>query len=262
MSLPSPTDGTTVVITGASSGIGEHIARGLAERGYSLTLIARRRDRLDALSDELRTARSISVDVVPLDLNDAAARARAVEQLRATPVAGLVNSAGFGTNGLFQDLPADRERDQVVLNVLALTELTHAVLPQMIERGAGAVLNIGSIAGFQPLPGAAVYSATKAYVQTFSEAVHEGLHGTGVSCTALCPGPVPTEWWDIAGERPPGGSIQVSVHDVAEAGIEAMREGKRLVVPGLLPRLTGLGGRLTPRGLLLPALRRAATRRR
>lgn len=262
MSLARPNPGTTVVITGASSGIGEHIARGLARRGYNLMLIARRRDRLAALSDELLSGRSISVDVVPLDLNAESGRSEAVERLRGTAVAGLVNSAGFGTNGLLQHLPPDRERDQVIVNVLALTELTHAVLPQMVDRGTGAVLNIGSIAGFQPLPGAAVYSATKAYVQTFSEAVHEGLHGSGVSCTALCPGPVPTEWWEIAGEQPPGGKVQVSVEEVAEAGITAMRAGKRLVVPGLVPKLTGLGGRFTPRALLLPALRLAAARRR
>ena len=261
MSLARPSAGSTVVITGASSGIGQEIARGLARRGYSLTLIARRRDRLDALADELRSGRSISVDVMTLDLTDAAGRASAVERLGSGRVAGLVNSAGFGTNGPFQDLPADRERDQVLLNVLALTELTHAALPSMIGRGSGAVLNLGSIAGFQPLPGAAVYSASKAYVQTFSEAVHEGLHGTGVSCTTLCPGPVPTEWWEVAGENPPGGLAQVSAADVAEAGIEGMLAGKRVVVPGLMPKLTGLGGRFTPRALLLPALRRAAARR-
>lgn len=261
MSLPSPSAGSTVVITGASSGIGQEIARGLARRGYSLTLMARRRDRLDALADELCTGRSISVDVMAVDLNDAVDRARATDLLRGGRVAGLVNSAGFGTNGLFHTMPLERERDQIVLNVLALTELTHAALPPMVDRGSGAVLNIGSIAGFQPLPGAAVYSATKAYVQTFSEAVHEGLHGTGVSCTALCPGPVPTEWWEVAGEQAPGGSVQVSAENVADAGIEAMIGGKRLVVPGLVPKLTGLGGRFTPRALLLPALRRAAARR-
>jgi uncharacterized protein len=261
MSLARPGAGSTVVITGASSGIGQEIARGLARRGYSLTLIARRRDRLDALADELCTGRSVSVDVMAVDLTDGAARASVIDRLRTGQVAGLVNSAGFGTNGLFQTMPLGRERDQVVLNVLALTELTHAALPQMIDRGSGAVLNIGSIAGFQPLPGAAVYSATKAYVQTFSEAVHEGLRGTGVSCTALCPGPVPTDWWEVAGEKPPGGIAQVSAEDVAEAGIEGLIGGKRLVVPGLVPKLTGLGGRFTPRALLLPALRRAAARR-
>ncbi|MDZ4236472.1 MAG: SDR family NAD(P)-dependent oxidoreductase, partial [Dietzia sp.] len=121
MSLPSPSAGSTVVITGASSGIGQEIARGLARRGYSLTLMARRRDRLDALADELCTGRSISVDVVAVDLNDAAARAGVADRLRGGQVAGLVNSAGFGTNGLFHTMPLDRERDQIVLNVLALT---------------------------------------------------------------------------------------------------------------------------------------------
>lgn len=260
MTLAPPSDERTVVITGASSGIGAEIARGLARRGYRLTLIARRRDRLDALASELRGAAG-AVDVMDVDLGDAGARAAVAERLRAGGVAGLVNSAGFGTNGLFQDLPAGRESDQVVLNVLALTELTHAALLSMIGQGSGAILNIGSIAGFQPLPGAAVYSATKAYVQTFSEAVHEGLRGTGVSCTALCPGPVPTEWWEVAGEAPPGGPVQVSAAEVAAAGIDGMLSGKRLVVPGLVPKLTGLGGRFTPRALLLPALRRAAARR-
>lgn len=262
MSLATPSAGTTVVITGASSGIGMEIARGLARRGYPLTLVARRRDRLEDLADELRSAHPITADVAPLDLNHSAARRELLEMLQSRPIAGLVNSAGFGTNGLFQSLPLYREQDQVIVNVLALTELTHAVLPAMITRGSGAVLNIGSIAGFQPLPGAAVYSATKAYVQTFSEAVHEGLRGTGVSCTALCPGPVPTEWWEVAGEQPPGGMAQVSAADVAEAGVTGMLDGKRLVVPGLVPKLTGLGGRFTPRALLLPALRIAAARRR
>ncbi|KRE33153.1 ketoacyl reductase [Mycobacterium sp. Soil538] len=260
MALPPPSAERTVVITGASSGIGAEIARGLARRGYPLTLVARRRDRLDALADDVRGP-GHPVDVLAADLNDAGDRAAVAERLRTGGVAGLINSAGFGTNGLFQDLPAGRESGQVVLNVLALTELTHAALPSMIGQGSGAILNIGSIAGFQPLPGAAVYSATKAYVQTFSEAVHEGLRGTGVSCTALCPGPVPTEWWEVAGEAPPGGPVQVSAHDVAEAGIDGMITGRRIVVPGLLPKLTGLGGRFAPRALLLPALRRAAARR-
>ena len=262
MSLPQPNADATVVITGASSGIGHEIARGLGRRGYPLALVARRRDRLGELADELRRQHSVSVDVMQLDLIDNAARGELIERLDAGPIAGLVNSAGFGTNGPFQSLPLGRERDEVIVNVLALMELTHAVLPGMIERRTGAVLNIGSIAGLQPLPGAAVYSATKAFVQTFSEAVHEGLHATGVSCTVLCPGPVPTEWWEVAGERPPGGVAQLSAHDVAEAGISGMLKGKRLIVPGLVPKLTGLGGKLAPRSVLLPALRIAASRRR
>lgn len=262
MSLAAPSADATVVVTGASSGIGLEIARGLARRGYPLTLVARRRDRLDDLADELRRTHGVAVEVAPLDLGESVARSEFLHRLHGRQIAGLVNSAGFGTNGPFHSLPWGRERDQVIVNVLALTELTHATLPPMIAVGAGAVFNIGSIAGFQPLPGAAVYSATKAYVQTFSEAVHEGLAGTGMSCTALCPGPVPTEWWEVAGEQVPGRATQLSAEEVAEVGISAMFAGKRMVVPGLVLKLTGLAGRFAPRALLLPALRRGAARRR
>ncbi|WP_313675620.1 SDR family oxidoreductase [Mycolicibacterium sp.] len=259
MSLPEPGAGSTVVVTGASSGIGAEIARGLGRRGYRLLLVARRADRLTELAAEI----TAPAEAMPLDLADPDARAQLVARIGELAPAGLVNSAGFGTNGLFQALPPARESEQVTLNALALMELTHAVLPGMVARGCGAVLNVGSIAGFQPLPDAAVYSATKAFVQTFSEAVHEGLHGTGVSCTVLCPGPVPTEWWDIAGaDRSAVGFAATSAAAVADAGITAMVEGKRLVVPGVAPKLMGVGGRLTPRRLLLPALRRAAEKQR
>lgn len=261
MSLPEPGACATVVVTGASSGIGAQIARGLGRRGYRLLLVARRAGRLADLAAEI--GRPGSAEAMPVDLADGAARARLVERIAELAPAGLVNSAGFGSHGLFQDLPAAREGEQVRVNALALVELTRAALPGMIARGAGAVLNVGSIAGFQPLPEAAVYSATKAFVQTFSEAVHEGLHGTGVSCTALCPGPVPTEWWDVAGaDRSAAGVAATSAEAVAEAAIAAMLDGKRLVVPGAAAKLAGLGGRLAPRGILLPALRLAAARRR
>lgn len=260
MSLPDPSADAAVVVTGASSGIGEEIARELARRGYPVHLVARRRERLDELAREFSDEHGIAVTVLPVDLGDTAQRAELSRHLADVAVAGLVNSAGFGTSGAFHQLPVERERDQIVLNALAVTELTHAALPGMIARGSGAVLNVGSIAGFQPLPDAAVYSATKAFVQTFSEAVHEELRGTGVSCTALCPGPVPTAWWEIAGEPAPGGLAATSAHEVATAAVAAMRRGKRLVVPGLVPKAAGIGGRLAPRGLLLPALRRANRR--
>src|SRR5277367_1518335 len=226
MSLPKPTNQAAVVITGASSGIGTELARGLARRGYPLVLVARRQDRLDELADDLRAQYTVGVDVLPLDLSDAGSREKLAERLRTEPIAGLCNSAGFGTSGMFHTLPVERESEQITLNALALMELTHAALPGMVERGAGAVLNIASIAAFQPLPGMAVYSATKAFVQTFSEAVHEGLHGTGVSCTVLCPGPVPTEWAQIAdAEHVNVGFARVSPHDVAEAAIAGMLDG-------------------------------------
>ncbi|BBX61150.1 ketoacyl reductase [Mycobacterium saskatchewanense] len=256
MSLPRPDTHTTVVITGASSGIGAELARGLARRGFPLLLVARRRDRLDELANEVGQENSVAVEVLPLDLSDGEGRAKLGDRLRTEPIAGLCNSAGFGTSGLFYTLPVERESEQVTLNALALMELTHAALPGMVERGAGAVLNIASIAGFQPLPYMAVYSASKAFVQTFSEAVHEELHGTGVSVTALCPGPVPTEWAEIANaERFSIPAAQVSPCDVAEAAIGGMLAGRRSVVPGMVPKVASAGGRYAPRSLLLPALR-------
>ena len=256
MSLPKPSNQAPIVVTGASSGIGTELAGGLARRGYPLVLVARRRERLDELADELRTQYSVGVDVMPLDLGEAGSRQKLAERLRSEPVAGLCNSAGFGTSGVFQTLPIERESEEVVLNSLALMELTHAALPGMVERGAGAVLNIASIAGFQPIPYMAVYSATKAFVQTFSEAVHEELHGTGVSVTVLCPGPVPTEWGEIANaERFSIPLAQVSPHDVAEEAIGGMLSGKRSVVPGVVPKAVSIGGRFVPRTLLLPGIR-------
>ena len=222
MSLPAPSIASTVVVTGASSGIGAEIARGLSRRGYRPILVARRADRLNDLTDELTRDHGVPAEALPLDLVDAAARTELIGVIAARSPAALVNCAGFGTSGLFQDLPLGRETEQVTLNALALMELTHAALPGMIARGSGAVLNVGSIAGFQPVPDGAVYSATKAFVQTFSEAVHEGLHGTGVSCTVLCPGPVPTEWWDVAGaDQSAVGFAATSATAVAEAGMGA-----------------------------------------
>jgi uncharacterized protein len=256
MSLPKPTNQAAVVITGASSGIGTELAKGLARRGYPLLLVARRKERMDELADDLRAQYSVGVDVQALDLSDAGSREKLAQRLRTEPFAGLCNSAGFGTSGLFRDLPVERESEEVVLNSLTLMELTHAALPGMVERGAGAVLNIASIAGFQPMPYMAVYSATKAFVQTFSEAVHEELHGTGVSVTVLCPGPVPTEWSEIASaERFSIPLAQVSPHDVADEAIGGMLSGKRSVVPGIVPKAVSIGGRYVPRSLLLPGMR-------
>ncbi len=256
MSLPKPDSQTTVVITGASSGIGAELARGLARRGFPLLLVARRRERLDELANEVGGEFSVAVEVMPLDLSDAAARGKLADRLHNEPIAGLCNSAGFGTSGVFYELPVERESEEVTLNALVLMELTHAALPGMVERGAGAVMNIASIAAFQPMPYMAVYSATKAFVQTFSEAIHEELHGTGVSVTVLCPGPVPTEWAEIANaERFSIPIAQVSPYDVAEAAIGGMLAGKRSVVPGVVPKFVSTSGRYAPRSLLLPTIR-------
>lgn len=258
MSLPKPAGGTVVLVTGASSGIGTELARRLAERGHRLAIVARRRERLDALADELNTARGVDVAVHVRDLGSAGERKALVEAVGAAGdrVVGLCNCAGFGTTGRFDTLPRERELEQLEVNGAALVDLTHAFLGDMVDHGRGAVLNVASVAAFQPIPGMAIYSATKAFVQTFSEAVHEELHGTGVSCTVLCPGPVPTEWAETAGaEAVMIAPAQVSARDVARAGVAGMEHGRRTVVPGLVPKAMATGGRFAPRTLLLPALR-------
>jgi len=256
MSLPKPDGTTEVVVTGASSGIGTELSRVLAKGGYALCLVARRKDRLDELAEELRTTYGVAVAVRPCDLGDAAQRAMLVEELRARPVAGLCNCAGFGSSGVFHTLPLDREREQLEVNVVAVEELTHAVLPGMVSRGAGAVLNVASIAGFQPIPTMATYAASKAFVRAFSAAVNEELRGTGVSCTALCPGPVPTEWAEIASAQDFSFSLaQVAPADVAAEAVKGMRGGSAEVIPGAVVKLLALAGSFTPRPLLLPALK-------
>ena len=257
MSLPAPTPDADVVVTGASSGIGTEIAKGLAVRGHNLVLVARRKERMEALAVELRAEHGVQVVVHGRDLGSAAERDALVTDLRATgrTISGICNCAGFGTSGKFKDLPLQREREQVELNVVALMDLTHAFLDDMVRAGGGAVLNVASIAAFQPLPTMATYSASKAFVQTFSEAVHEELRDTGVSCTVLCPGPVETEWSEIASaEAVMIGPAKVSPRDVALAAIAGMEGGKRSVVPGIVPKAMSMAGHFAPRTLLLPGL--------
>ena len=193
MSLPPPNLDTVVVVTGASSGLGAELSRQLAALGHDLVVVARRQDRLEALAEELRRQHGVTVLVTPADLSKAAPRKRLVEALRASEktVVGLCNNAGFGTFGRVLELDPRREAEMVALNVTAVHELTLAFVPAMVQRRAGAILNVASLAAFQPLPDMATYAATKAFVQSFSEALHAELAGTGVSCTTLCPGPSP-----------------------------------------------------------------------
>ena len=266
MSLPPPTPESTVIVTGASSGIGAELARELARRGYGLTLVARRRERLTELADEFQRRDGVAVEVRASDLSKQASRTRLITTMHASGqrVVGVCNNAGFGSFGRFQDLPLEKETEQVRLNVDALHELTGAFVPDMVLRGAGAMLNVGSVAGFQPIPANATYAATKAFVNSFSEAVHSDLAGTGVSCTALCPGPVKTEFGDVAGFGDVNGAgpdfLWASAEDVAREGVEAMVKGKRSVIPGIANRAVALGGRYTPRTVLLPLARYATER--
>jgi short-subunit dehydrogenase len=259
MSLPEPAPGTQVLVTGASSGIGAEIARLLAKRGHDVALVARRRDRLEALAGELRGAHGVEVEIHERDLGDGGEREALIGEVRSGQrvLVGACNCAGFGTSGRFLDLDVERELGQLEVNIAALVHLTHAFAEPMVDRGEGAILNIASAAAFQPIPRLATYSATKAFVQSFSEAFHEELRGTGVSCTVLCPGPVETEWSEIAGaDAVMIDPAKVSPQEVARVAVEAMEEGKRSAIPGVLVQALTRVGRHAPRTILLPALDR------
>jgi len=262
MALPPPTLDSTVVITGASSGIGAAMARELAGRSYNLVLVSRRPEPLRELGEELRLTAGVHVDVESADLADPAARAELVERLEdgEREVVGVCNNAGFGSFGRFAELPLEREQDMVRVNVEALHHLTGAFLPRMVAHGTGAILNVASTAAFQPVPGLATYAACTAFVQSFPEAVHAELAGTGVSVTCLSPGPARTRFGQVAGleetDHVAPGFWFTEAPDVARTGIEAMVEGRRTAVPGVQNKLSSAGGRLIPRTLLLPLARR------
>ncbi|MEA2289547.1 MAG: uncharacterized protein QOD55_1544 [Solirubrobacteraceae bacterium] len=263
MSLPDPMPDAVVLITGASSGIGAELTRQLGALGHDLVLVARRRERLEALAAELREAHGIAVRVEPADLSEAAERRRLIATIQESGafVAGLCNNAGFGSYGRVLELDADREAAMVQLNVAAVHELTLAFVRGMVARRAGAILNVASIAAFQPVPGMATYAATKAFVQSFSEALHAELAGSGVSCTVLAPGPVPTEFGEVAGteasETLVPGFATIDPGEVATAAVRGMLRGRRSVVPGTATKALATGGRYVPRSILLSAARRA-----
>jgi hypothetical protein len=272
MSLPAPTSDTAAMVTGASSGIGAAIARELAQRGHNLVLVARRKDRLDALAEELTAEHDIRAEAVGSDLGKAASRQRLPARIESLglEVTVLVNNAGFATNGPFHESDAARELEQVRVLVEAVVALTSAFLPGMVRRGKGAILNVASTAGMQPLPYSAGYSAAKAYVLTFSEALHQELHGSGVTVTALAPGPVTTDFWEISGWEVAGGQsferavprpAWVTAEEAASAGVKGLEAGRRVVVPGLPIRAAMLASQYLPHAFKLPAIEWAMRRR-
>jgi uncharacterized protein len=257
MALPPPAPDSTALITGASSGIGEEFARQLTARGHGVFLVARREERLRALAEELEREHGVRAEIAACDL----AKRKPVAALpgliaeRGLTVDVLVNNAGFSTVGDVHKNP-NRQLGMVHVNVEALLELTCAFLPGMTERGRGAVINVASMAALQPIPSQAVYAATKSFVLSFSESVHTEVRGTGVSVTALCPGPVETEFVAAAGfkkskdEMGPS-FVWATAKDVVEAGIEGADKGKRVVVPGWGNRAVALATQHTPRAVLL-----------
>ncbi len=231
------------LITGASLGIGRSFAEKLAARGDDLVLVARDAIRLRNLADRLIAEHGVQVDVLSADLtaSDGVKSVEAVLSDPTRPVDVLVNNAGFGTFGEFADLPINREIDEIELNVVALVRLSHAALPGMIERGRGGIINVSSMASFQPMPHNATYGATKAFVTSFSHALHEEARGTGVNVLVLCPGFTRTDFQATAGidSSAVPSFLWMSAEAVAESAVNAFERGHAECVPGLANRVTG-----------------------
>jgi uncharacterized protein len=272
MALPEPSPDSAALITGASAGIGSAVAGELAARGHGLVLVARRKDRLDTLARKLSAEHGVRAETIACDLSKPAARDRLPRrvQQRGLRVEILINNAGFATGGAFHESDPARELEQVRLLVEAVVALSSAFIPSMVDRGRGAVLNVASTAAMQPMPYSAGYSAAKAYVLTFSEALHQELRGAGVTVTALCPGPVETEFWQVADWHVNTGQsfeklvprpAMISAEDAARAGIEGLAAGRRVVVPGLPVRAAMQATRYVPHAVKLPVIEWVMRRR-
>jgi short-subunit dehydrogenase len=247
------TTAQTALVTGASSGIGEQFALQLAARGVNLALAARSEDRMRALAARLRSQHpGIEVDVIAADLAVPEGAAALADRLATdgTRVDLLVNNAGFGSHNLFVDEDPDNLARQIQLNCSSLVTLTSRLLPAMLERGRGGVLNVASTAGFQPIPTMAVYAATKAFVLSFTEALWAETRKTGVRVVALCPGPTETAFFDVTGKDFMTSGRQ-SAEEVAATGVKAFFEGRGpTVIPGTLNRLMAAGTGLAPRSVV------------
>ena len=269
MALPSPSPATTAVVTGASSGIGADIARELAARGHGVTLVARREERLRDLAAELSGA--VRVEVIACDVADPDARAKLFDEIadRGLTIDILVNNAGIGTLGAIEQSTVAQEVAQVRVNVEAVIDLTTRAVQQMVPRGRGAILNVGSTAGFHPFPGQSGYAGTKAFVHSYSEGVRGELAGTGVTVATLCPGPVRTEFLQSAGmdEKKFAAAfpkfLWMPSRDVAKAGVDALEHDRGTVIAGVQNKLSTVLMQLIPRTVRLkllasqhPALRR------
>lgn len=247
---------TTALITGASTGIGAVFAEVLAERGHDLILVARSQDKLAALAEKIGAATGRQVTVIAADLgapSSGAALAKKVASLK-LEVDLLVNNAGFGSASAFVRQPAERDAQMIALNCATVVDLVHAFLPAMLARGSGGILNVASVAGFQPTPYMAVYGATKAFVLSFTESLWAELAGKNIRVTALCPGPVDTPFFEATGA--PGlrktvpAPLMMQPRPVVEAALAALEANRPVVVPGLPSRMLTLLPRLVPRALM------------
>lgn len=260
MPLPAPSPASTAVITGASAGIGADIARELVSRGYGVTLVARREDKLRDLAAELSGA--VRVEVIACDVSDPDARAGLLDEVQRRGLQAdiLVNNAGIGTMGAVKDADVADEIAQIRVNVEAVIDLTTRAVQLMVPRGRGAILNVGSTAGFQPFPGQAGYAATKAFVRSYTDALRAELAGTGITVATLNPGPVRTEFIAAAGmdEREFASAFPKFMWEparaVAKAGIDVLAADRGSVIPGLANQVSTRLSQLIPKRLLLPLL--------
>jgi uncharacterized protein len=259
--LPPPSASATALVTGASAGIGSEFARALAGRGYGVTLVARRAERLERLAEELTRRYGVRAESVPADLTDAAERDRLASTVDGLGLSVdiLVNNAGFGVYVPFAASERGRELEQVRLLVEAVVDLDARYLPGMVERGRGAIVNVSSTSAFQPLPGNANYAASKAFVLLHGEALHEEVADRGVTVTTVCPGPVRTEFQETSDpafvERFPK-ALWVEAAQVAEDGLRGAERGRRVVIPGgPLVRAAFAPNRSAPSALTLPITR-------
>jgi len=241
---------TSALVTGASSGIGEAMVRILGAAGIPQVVVARRTDRLAELAAQYADVEVLTADLATADGVDAVAQ-RILDESR--PVDLVVNNAGFGTSGAFHTLDPARLSEEVSLNVQALTQLSHAALAVMVPRGRGHLLNVSSVVSFQPGPKLAVYAATKAYVTSLTESLHEEMRGAGVKVTALCPGLTRTEFQSVSSSEDYATSYPafawMSAEDVAQAGLRAVARGRALEVPGVMYKGMAWAASVTPRGV-------------
>jgi len=243
--------GRWAVVTGASSGLGRGIAARLAERGMALVITGRSEARLQETAQQIRrTAPGTELEIVVADLSRPSGVARLLDHVGARPIEVLVNNAGFGTYGAFAEADAGREDDEIAVDVAAVVTLSRAVLPGMVARGSGGILNVASSIAFQPAPFQAVYGASKAFVLSFSQALWAEARGTGVAVTALCPGPTRTGFVDALGAEVGHTAIYRHLAEpgpVIDAGLRGLDRGRAVIVPGLRMKLVAASGRFLPR---------------
>jgi short-subunit dehydrogenase len=237
------------LITGASAGLGVEFARQCVARGEEVVLVARRKDRLNTLAAEVGNAHVIAAD---LAVPGAATEILGEIKSRGLWVRTLINNAGFGLRGRFDELPLDRQLEMIDLNIRALTDLSFVMIPEMVQRGGGSILNVASTAAFQPGPKMAVYFATKAFVLSFTEALHEEWKDGGIKVSALCPGPTRTEFGEVAGIGTLGSFDRLSMEagPVVRAGLDGLERNRAIVIPGSINKLGAWSTRFAPRSVV------------